>query len=87
MAHEQIKSLAKTYAENEEDNKHAENLLLLAKNFGTVEDVVYIEKAIQDLELSGRVGIPRLDVNLATRLWDAAPKEFLDAYFKNDTDE
>jgi uncharacterized membrane-anchored protein len=87
MTHEQIKLLAKTYSENEADNKHAENLLLLAKNFGTSEDVVYLEKAIHDLELSGRVGMPRLDANISTRLWDAAPKEFIDAWCENDTDE
>lgn len=87
MTDEQIKLLAKTYAENEADNKHADNLLLLAKNFGTTEDVAYLEQAIHDLELSGRVGMPRLDDDLPTRLWDAAPKEFLNAYFENDTDE
>ena len=40
----------KEYEENENDNYHAENILLLANNFGTEEDVETAKEILKQRE-------------------------------------
>lgn len=48
-----IKSLLEEYQENEDNNFHTENALLLAKNFGTKNDVAVAKKAMAELDKKG----------------------------------
>lgn len=55
-----IKNLKQTYRENEENNLHAENCVLLADNFGTLAD-----QAIAHLNLSTRDRQGYVDIGLS----------------------
>ena len=46
LTKERLRSLWKKYEKNEDDNDHTENVVLLAKHFGTAEDL----KAAKDIE-------------------------------------
>jgi phage terminase large subunit-like protein len=47
------KSIFKEYEENENDNYHAENILLLANNFGTEEDVETAKEILKQRDKQG----------------------------------
>jgi hypothetical protein len=48
-----LKSIAKKYEQNEDDNAHSENIILLAKHFGTADD---LKEAKRILALHNREG-------------------------------
>jgi len=63
-----LSSIYKKYIENEDENLHSENVLLLAKNFGSKEDIIESKRilALHEKEgsLSTENGQKRMDLHL-----------------------
>ena len=63
-----VKNLLEQYKENEENNLHTENLLLLAKAYGTPMEVSGIHRELRIIETEGHLDARQSDSELRRKV-------------------